>query len=144
MSVPLCTPADLRDLLLEDYLAACETKNPGLTERTIEAVSGEVRDMLAWRYPQPWPLVPDLVRYIASVVSAYRVVEAVTSLVDSEASVDNQWIPLQKQWKYCTGLLEDIKNGKTKLADLVEVNADREDASISVVAPKPCFDLTEF
>lgn len=144
MSITFCTPADLVDLLLEDYLAACEAKNPGLTERTIKAVSGEVRDMLAYRYPQPWPLVPDLVRYITSVISAYRVVEAITSLVDSEASVDNQWIPLQKQWKYCTDLLEDIKNGKTKLDDLVEANADREDASIAVVAPDPYFDLTGF
>ena len=144
MSVSFCTRADLADLLLEDYLAACEAKNPGLTERTIKAVSGEVRDMLAYRYPQPWPLVPDLVRYIASVISAYRVVEAITSLVDSEGSVDNQWIPLQKQWKYCTDLLEAIKNGKTKLDDLVEANADREDASIAVVAPDPYFDLTGF
>lgn len=144
MSVTLCTRTDLVDLLLEDYLAACEAKNPGLADRTIKAVSGEVRDMLAYRYPQPWPLVPDLVRYIASVISAYRVVEAITSLVDSEASVDNAWIPLQKQWKYCTDLLQDIKNGKTKLDDLVEANADREDASIAVVAPPPYFDFKGF
>ena len=144
MSITLCTRADLADLLLEDYLAACEAKNPGLTERTIKSVSGEVRDMLAYRYPQPWPLVPDLVRYIASVISAYRVVEAITSLVDSEASVDNQWIPLQKQWEYCTDLLEAIKNGKTKLDDLVEQNADREDASIAVVSPAFYFDLKGF
>lgn len=144
MSVPLCSPADLRDLLLEDYLAACEAKNPGLTGRTIEAVSGEVRDMLAYRYPQPWAKVPGIVRYIASVISAYRVAEAITSLVDSESSADNQWIPLQKQWKYCTGLLEDIKNGKTKLDDLEEAHKDREDPSVAVVAPKPLFDLSGF
>lgn len=144
MSVPLCSADNLRDLLLEDYLAACEAKNPGLTGRTIEAVSGEVRDMLAWRYPQPWPKVPGIVRYIAAVISAYRVVEAITSLVDSEGSIENQWIPLQRQWKYCTGLLEDIKNGKTKLDDLEEAHPDREDPSVAVVAPKPFFDLKGF
>lgn len=84
------------------------SRTPGIVERTIEAVSGEVGDALSYRYPQPWPYVPELVRYIAAVISAYRVVEAITSLVNTEASSDNEWIPLQKQWKYCTDLLKDI------------------------------------
>lgn len=140
MAMILCSREHIIDLLHAAYVAACEKQNPGIVERTIEAVSGEVGDALSYRYPQPWPYVPELVRYIAAVISAYRVVEAITSLVDTESSSDNEWIPLQKQWKYCTELLEDIVSGKQKLP-LEEANTDREDASVAVIAPRPFFDL---
>lgn len=136
----LCTRDHIIDLLHAEYVAACEEQNPGLVERTIEAVSGEIGDALSYRYPQPWPFVPELVRYIAAVISAYRVVEAITSLVSTEASADNEWIPLQKQWKYVTDLLEDIVRGRLKLP-LDEAHPDREDASVAVIARKPYFDL---
>ena len=67
-------------------------------------------------------------------------VEAITSLVDTEAGSDNEWLPLQKQWKYCTDLLEDIASGKQKLP-LEEANPDREEASVAVVSRPPFFDL---
>ncbi|WP_337441251.1 phage protein Gp36 family protein, partial [Desulfovibrio sp.] len=106
----------------------------------IEAVSGEIGDALSYRYPQPWPYVPEIVRYIAAVTSAYRVVEAITSLVDTEQSGDNEWIPLQKQWKYCMDLLDQIARGKLKLP-LEETNPDREEASVAVFSRQPFFDL---
>lgn len=136
----LCRREHIVDLLHAKYMEACEKQNPGLVERTIEAVSGEVSDALSYRYPQPWPYVPELVRYIAAVISAYRVVEGITSLVDTEESGDNEWIPLQKQWKYCTDLLEDIASGKRKLP-LSEANPDREDSTFAVVSRPPLFDL---
>ena len=136
----LCRREHILDLLLVKYVDACEKQNPGLVDRTIEAVSGEIADALSYRYPQPWPFVPELVRYIAAVISAYRVVEAVTSLVDTEETGKNEWIPLQKQWKYCTELLEDIASGKRKLP-LVEANPDREDPTFAVVSRPPLFDL---
>ena len=136
----LCRREHILDLLHADYVAACEEQNPGLVDRTIEAVSGEVSDALSYRYPQPWPYVPELIRYIAAVISAYRVVEAITSLVDTEASSANEWLPLQKQWKYVTELLEDIVSGKQKLP-LEETNPDREEASVAVVSRPPLFNL---
>lgn len=136
----LCTSDHITDLLHAKYVEACERQNPGIVDRTIEAVSGEVGDALSYRYPQPWPYVPELVRYIAAVISAYRVVEAVTSLVDSEASAENEWIPLQKQWKFVTEQLAAIVAGKLKLP-LDEAHPDREDASVAVIARKPYFDL---
>lgn len=139
----LCTPADLSDLLLQEYIDACETKNPGLTARTIAAVSGEVKDALSYRYPQPWPYVPDMVRYIASVIAAYRVVESLTSLVDTESSAENPWLPLQKQWKHCTELLEDLATGKLRLP-LQEAIPDREEASVAVISETPLFDFRGF
>ena len=139
----LCDRAAIVDLLHIKYVQACEKQNPGIVERTIEAVSGEVGDALAYRYPQPWPYVPELVRYIAAVISAYRVVEAITSLVSSEASADNEWLPLQKQWRYCTDLLASIAAGKTKLP-LDEANPDREEASVAVVSRPALFDMRGF
>lgn len=139
----LCKREHLTDLLHAAYMQACEEQNPGIVERTIEAVSGEVGDALSYRYPQPWPYVPELVRYIAAVISAYRVVEAITSLVDSESSEGNEWIPLQKQWKQCLSMLDDIAKGKLKLP-LDETHPDREDASVAVVSRPTLFDLRGF
>lgn len=140
MPMILCGRDDVLDLMHPKYVQACEKQNPGLVERTIEAVSGEIGDALSYRYPQPWPYVPELVRYIATAISAYRAVGAITSLMDTEASSDNEWLPLQKQWRYCTGLLEDIVRGKQKLP-LDEAKPDREDASVAVVSRPPLFDL---
>lgn len=140
MSMILCGRDDVLDLMHPKYVQACEKQNPGLVERTIEAVSGEVGDALSYRYPQPWPYVPELVRYIATAISAYRVVGGITSLMDTEASSDNEWLPLQKQWRYCTGMLESIVSGKQKLP-LTEANADREDPTFAVVSRPPFFDL---
>lgn len=136
----LCSREHIVDLLHAKYVEACEKQNPGLVERTIEAVSGEIGDALSYRYSQPWPYVPEIVRYIAAVTSAYRVVEAITSLVDTEQSGDNEWIPLQKQWKYCMDLLDQIARGKLKLP-LEETNPDREEASVAVFSRQPFFDL---
>ena len=140
MCMILCSREHIVDLLHARYVEACEKQNPGLVERTIEAVSGEIGDALSYRYPQPWPYVPELVRYITAVISAYRVVEAITSLVDTEASSANEWLPLQKQWKYVTELLEDIISGKQKLP-LSEANPDREDPTFAVVSRPPLFNL---
>ncbi len=136
----LCQASHITDLLLPKYVQACEKLNPGLVERVIEEVSGEVGDALSYRYPQPWPYVPELVRYIAAVIGAYRVIGAVTSLMDTEAASDNEWLPLQKQWKYVTDLLDQIARGKLKLP-LEETNPDREEASVAVIARSPFFDL---
>lgn len=139
----LCKPEHLRDLLLAEYLAACEQQNPGLVQRTIAAVSGEIVNLLQHRYPQPWPLVPELVRYCAAVIAAYRTVQAITTLVKSESGTDNEWIPLQKQWKYCTDMLVDMAAGRVKLP-LTELNADREDANFAVISQQTYFDFRGF
>ncbi|MDR1398108.1 MAG: DUF1320 domain-containing protein [Desulfarculales bacterium] len=141
----LCTTDNLKDYLLAAFLDACEQQNPGLAERTIAAVSGEILDMLSRRYPLPWPMVPALVRYIAAVMAAYRTAEAVTTLVSSEASTDNEWIPLQKEWKRATEMLEKLATGKLKLSlDAAEDADDYEDPSVAVVTGKPIFDFRGF
>lgn len=127
------TRKHITDLLLVNYVAKCEEINPGIVERTIADVSGEVESRLAPRYPQPWPYVPEIIRYIASVIAAYRIVENITSLVQTEASAENEWIPLQKQWQHAEDLLDDLVKGKTRLP--FEAEDEREDASFAVVSP---------
>ncbi len=136
----LCQASHITDLLLPKYAQACEKLNPGLVDRVIDEVSGEVGDALSYRYPQPWPYVPELVRYIAAAIGAYRVVGAITSLMKTEAQSENEWIPIQKQWKYATELLENIVRGRQKLP-LEEVNPDREDAGVAVMSRPHLFDL---
>jgi len=98
-----------------------------------------------WRYVTPLPEVPDLLRYITSVIAAYRIVQAITSLVDTEGSTDNEWIPLQRQWKHVTTMLNDLVDGRLKLPPpAVELNPDREEASVAVVTRPPLFDLRRF
>ena len=137
-----CTRENITDLLLAAYVAKCEETNPGIVARTIADVSREIASLLAARYPQPWPHVPEIIRYCAAVISAYRVVEAITSLVSSEALSDNEWIPLQKQWKYCTDVLDDLAKKRTRLE--FEACDEREDAAVAVVAPKKHFDFRGF
>jgi phage gp36-like protein len=143
--MPLCTLDDLKDFLLAAFLEACEAQNPGLAGRTITAVSGEVTDLLRRRYPLPWPEVPALVRYIVAVIAAYRTAEAVTTLVSTEGSTDNEWIPLQKEWRRATEMLEKISTGKLKLPLTMADDADDyEDPTVAVVTGKPLFDFRGF
>jgi phage gp36-like protein len=143
--MPLCTLDDLKDYLLAAFLDACEQQNPGLAERTITAVSGEVTDLLRRRYPLPWPEVPALVRYIAAVVAAYRTAEAITTLVDSEGKTENEWIPLQNEWKRATAMLEKLSTGKLKLPLAMADDADDlEDPTVAVITPPPFYDFTGF
>lgn len=143
----LCTTDDLKDYILEAYLTACETQNPGLTERTIEAVSDEIKDMLANHYPQPWAKVPSLVKYIAAVIAAYRTAGAITTLVTTEGSTGNEWLPLQKEWKRATELLDKIATGKITLSVADEGNNQgivSDNGIATVITDIPLFDLRGF
>lgn len=141
--MPLCTLADIQDHLLPVYTAACEEQNPGIAERTIDKVSGEITDLLAYRYPGPWPNVPQIVRYIASVIAAYRMAGGITTLVTTEGTTDNEWLPLQKDWRRATEMLDEIASGKRKLP-LESLDEEREDAAVAVMAPLPTFNFKGF
>lgn len=134
------------DYLLADYVKACEEQNPGITERMITATSKEMAELLAVRFKLPFRKVPNIIRRIASVFAAYQIVQAITSLVSTEASSENEWIPLQKQWQACQKLLDDIINGKIKLPaeENEPVVLDREEPGFAVISPKRTFDLSGF
>ena len=126
------------------YVTACEKANPDLPARQIAAVSGEILNLLTPRYPLPWPGIPAVVRYIAAVFAAYRTAEGITSLVNKESQTDNEWLPLQAEYKRADSLLRDIATGKIKLDLEEEAGGDLEEPSITVVAPERYFDLRKF
>lgn len=140
----LCTLDNLTDYLHAAFLTACETQNPGLAERHIESVSGEILDLLTPRFPLPWPHVPAIIRYIAAVFASYRTVEAITTLVDTENQTDNEWIPLQNEYRRADTILKDLAKGKVNLAELEDLAGEGEEPSVAVVSPGPYFDLSRF
>lgn len=141
--MPLCTEENVLDHILQDYVQKAEEFNPGITARTIEAVSGEVTDLLSYRYPQPWPSVPKLITDIAAVFSAYRIVTAITTIVDTEGQTDNEWIPLQRKLDRYEKLLDDLAKGKLKLP-FEEDFRDREDPTVAVISKKRIIDMRGF
>lgn len=137
--IPYCRPDHVTDLILREVTTAAEDLNPELVNRTIEAVTGEISSLLAARYRQPFEPVPEIIRWICATVSAWRVVGAITSLMDTESASDNQWLPIQTQYKRAWELLEELAKGKIKLATSDEIIEEREDAGVAVVSPGPYF-----
>ncbi len=90
------------------FLEAAESKIPGVIQETIANVSAEIDERLSKRWVVPFGTTPALVAHICSVLSAWRIVGALTSLMDTEAQSDNQWIPLQKEWQKALELLEEL------------------------------------
>lgn len=147
MSVQLYTDTlGIYDYLLAEYVKACEEQNPGITERMIIATSKEMAELLAVRFKLPFRTVPSVIRRIASVFAAYQIVQAITSMVSTEAATDNEWIPLQKQWKACQELLDDIIKGKIKLPaeENEPILMDREDPSFEVITSTRTFDFSNY
>lgn len=135
----------MQSFILAAYLDAVEQEKPGIIDQILSEVSGEIDSALGRRYAVPFAPVPESIRYIASVLAAYRVPGSLTSLMDTEASANNEWLPLQTEWKRATALLDDFATGKRKLPPTVkELELDREDASITVVSPAPLFTLRGF
>lgn len=137
-----CTRQQLQSFLLEDYLAAVDEKTPHVVDVVMREVSAEIDSALGRRYATPFEPVPELVRYVAAVLAAYRVAGSLTSLVDTEGSTENPWLPLQREWKRATSLLDDIATGRRKLPyPAVQIEDDAEEPSIAVVTRPPLFDL---
>jgi hypothetical protein len=114
--VNLCNIGDVKAFLLADYISAAEGLNETIINDTIGKVSGEISDILSYRYNISAAVtIPQVVVNIAAVFSAYRIVGAITGIVSTEAGVDNVWIPLQKEYQRMDGLLKDIARGDIKL-----------------------------
>lgn len=134
-----CSRDDLKDHVLDAYLTAAEGKNPGCVERHMGQVSAEIDEALGEAgYNLPLPSVPAKLRHVASVISAWRIVGNITSLMASEGSTGNEWIPLQTQFKQALKDLEAIRTGDVQLFSDPEPVLDR--AGIEVVSEKRRFD----
>ncbi len=141
---PYARPDHVTDLILKEVAQAAEALNDDLVERCLADATGEVSSLLAIRYPQPFNPVPEIIRWITSVIAAWRVVGAITSLMDTEAASDNQWLPIQTQYKKAWALLDDLAKGRLKLPAEDGLDPDRETPHAAVISPGPYFDLKGF
>ena len=81
----------------------------------------------------------------AAVLAAYRVAGSLTSLVTTEAASGNEWLPLQKEWRRATALLDDLASGKRQLPlPAIELEDEREDPAVAVVTRPPLYDFRGF
>jgi len=136
-----CERADLTDYVLEAYLTAAEEQTAGIVAKTIRNVSGEIDDALRARFELPLIQTPDTLKRIAAVMTAYRVVGGITSLMNSEGGSNNDWIPLQTQYKQAVKDLESIRDAKLNIG-LTELGQEsRSDESLIVKTKKPTIDM---
>jgi phage gp36-like protein len=122
---------DVKAFLLSDYITAAEGLNNVIVNDTIEKVSGEIADLLSHRYNLTVKEIPQVIVNIAAVFSAYRIVEAITGIVSTEAAAENVWIPLQKEYQRMDRILNEIAKGTLKLT-LPEVSGGK---TVAVVNP---------
>jgi len=141
---PYAEPRHVTDLILAQVTEAAEALNADLVARCLADATGEVASLLAIRYPQPFSPAPEIIRWITAVIAAWRVVGAITSLMDTEAATDNQWLPIQTQYKRAWALLEDYAKGRLKLPAADGGDPDREAAHAAVLSPGNYFDMSGF
>ena len=135
-----CERADLTDYVLEAYLTAAEGQTPGIVTKTIQNVSGEIDDALRARFELPLVTVPDTLKRIAAVIVSFRVVGGITSLMTSEGGSNNDWIPLQTQYKQAVRDLESVRAATLDIG-LNELGEESKTEDLIVLTRKPAIDL---
>ena len=139
-----CTAADLATYVLQAYLDKLEELHPGLLDKNIAAVSQEIDDVLRPRYALPLATVPGTINRIAAVLTCYRSLGAITSLMDTDAGSDNQFLYVQDMVKQARADLGLIRDGKIDLGLTLLGETEVSPGGILVSAPKKHFDLTGF
>jgi len=135
-----CERADLTDYVLEAYLTAAEEQTPGIVAKTIQNVSGEIDDALRARFELPLATVPGTLKRIAAVIVSYRVVGGITSLMTSEGGSNNDWIPLQTQYKQAVKDLEAVRAANLDIG-LKELGEESRTEGMIVRTRKPAIDM---
>lgn len=108
-----CDITELSQYVLQEYLDAVDDKNPGSVLGHIERVSAEIDEALGqggFAIPES-PVSATLTR-ICAVMAGWRSIGEITSLMDSEASSGNEWLPLQRLNTRSEKDLEQIRAGK--------------------------------
>ena len=140
-----CSEEDLKQYILENYLQAAESYNPGIVQATIKNTSSEIYERLQGKYLTS-STVPALIVRICAVIASYRIISAITSIVKSESSTDNEFLPLQRLYNESLELLEKIAEGKISIGN--SFNEDNEtttyDNNTVVITPKREFDLNGY
>jgi hypothetical protein len=131
-----CTAADLEDYILAAYLTRVEEINPGAIGRTLAEVSAEIREaVVQGEHTIPESGTSAVLKRICAVITAYRCVGNITSLVDTAAGSNNEWLPLQRLFDKSQRDLEQIRAGRL----MPFPDQDAGDSGVSVSAPAPMF-----
>ncbi|MEE4137464.1 MAG: DUF1320 domain-containing protein [Desulforhopalus sp.] len=139
-----CTADDLKEHVLQAYLDKLEELHPGILEKHIAGVSGEIDDVLRGRYVLPLSTVPETLRRIAAVLACYRSVGDITSLMDTSAATDNQFLYIQDMVKQARKDLELIRKGEIDLGLTVLGEEEVSPGNIRVLASDKYFDFTGY
>lgn len=132
-----CEAGDLKDYVLEAYLAKAEELNPGAGARHIATVAEEIDGaLLQAGHSLPLERVPGKLRHIAAVIAAYRTVSNVTSLMSQDTGAGNDWVGLQTLHKQAVADLAAIRAGTL---DLFPTNEPEPDVGIRVSSPPRLF-----
>lgn len=111
--MPYCTMENLLDYVLEQYLEKIEDLNEGSVDRHILQVSGEIDEAIQQGgYSIPDGATSNTLTRICAVMAAWRSIGEITSLMDTEASSNNEWLPLQKLNSRAEKDLDMIRAGK--------------------------------
>ncbi|NDY73980.1 hypothetical protein DO021_19615 [Desulfobacter hydrogenophilus] len=136
MTVLYCTETDLKEYLLQAYLDKIEQINPGTVGRTLSNVSLEIREaILQGEHTIPETESSAVLKRICAVITAWRCVGDITSLMNTEAGSNNEWIPLQRLFDQSRKDLDSIRSGKL----MPYPETDAGDPGISVSAPAVLF-----
>ena len=132
-----CTESDLADHLLQAYLDALEAKNPGVLARMIASASIRIDEALSARYEVPFSPAPETIKHMAATFAAYEALSAITSLIDTEAGSNNEFLPLQREYSRLQKVLAEYAAGKTKVPGLA--GEDGQAGEVLVNAPPQQF-----
>ena len=127
-----CAALDLQDYLLGAYLTKIEEVSAGSVDRHMANVSAEIEEALlqgGWEIPDTGSSAT--LKRICAVMCDWRLVGEITSLMDTEASSANEWLPLQKLNARAEKDLDMIRQGKLEpfpgyaagVSGAIEVNA---------------------
>lgn len=139
-----CKRTDLTDYVLKAYLTAADEQTAGIVDKTLANVSSEIDDALRARFVLPLATVPGTLVRIAAVIASYRIVGGITSMMSTDGSTANDWIPLQTQYKQAVKDLEAVRTASLDIG-LTELGEEtRSDDTLIVVTRPPHFDLGGF
>jgi hypothetical protein len=135
-----CELADVKKYVHYQYLEKLDEIRPGAVDIHIGQVNGEVSEaVLQGGFALPAVNTSATLRRIAGVMSAWYCVCAITSVMDTEAGSNNEWIPLQKNYERAMKDLDSIREGLLNPFP-EDISETASGGGVSVVVPLQMFD----
>ncbi len=131
-----CTRAELTDHVLEEYLTAADNKKAETVATAISNIEAEMTEALnCGGYTITPDSIPATVKKVCAVIAAYNSVSAITSLIKTSANSENVWLPLQRKFERAEKTLDQIREGKVRLAAPEADSAQPNDTVVVVTPP---------